>query len=108
MDGVKKVAVDAIRAAGRVFEVAGRGLESNTFVEKIQPSLRSVSLQGSTPSTGKFVAPTASVIGKVKIGKSSSVWYGAVVRGKLVLLYMCLRYKCLNVTTNQFPCLFRR
>ncbi|KDD72217.1 hypothetical protein H632_c3683p0, partial [Helicosporidium sp. ATCC 50920] len=28
-----------------------------------------------------FVAPSASVIGDVKIGSSSSVWYGAVVRG---------------------------
>ena len=82
MDGLKKAAVDAIRVAGRVFEVAGRGLESNTFVETIQPSLRSVPLQGATPSVGGFVAPTASVIGKVKIGDSSSVWYGAVVRGK--------------------------
>jgi gamma-carbonic anhydrase len=28
-----------------------------------------------------FVASSASVIGKVRIGKGSSVWYGAVVRG---------------------------
>ena len=30
---------------------------------------------------GVFVAPSASVIGRVQIGQSSSVWYGAVVRG---------------------------
>ena len=28
-----------------------------------------------------FVAPTASVVGDVTIGKGSSVWFGAVVRG---------------------------
>ena len=28
-----------------------------------------------------FVAPNATVIGDVKIGKSSSIWYGAVLRG---------------------------
>ncbi len=30
-----------------------------------------------------FVAPNASVIGRVSIGPKSSVWYGAVVRGDL-------------------------
>ena len=29
-----------------------------------------------------FVAPNASVIGDVSIGQSSSVWYGAVLRGE--------------------------
>ena len=30
-----------------------------------------------------FVAPNATVVGKVDINQSSSVWYGAVVRGDL-------------------------
>lgn len=30
---------------------------------------------------GSFVAPSAAVLGKVKLGQHSSVWYGAVVRG---------------------------
>ena len=30
-----------------------------------------------------FVAPNASVIGDVKIGQGSSIWYGAVLRGKI-------------------------
>ena len=30
-----------------------------------------------------FVAPSATVLGDVKIGKGSSVWYGAVLRGAL-------------------------
>lgn len=29
-----------------------------------------------------FVAPSATVIGDVQIGKGSSVWYGSVLRGK--------------------------
>lgn len=30
-----------------------------------------------------FVAPNATVIGRVSLGKDSSIWYGAVVRGDL-------------------------
>ena len=32
-------------------------------------------------SSDTFVAPTATVIGDVKIGGKSSIWYGAVVKG---------------------------
>ena len=37
----------------------------------------------SRPSLGQggFVAPSASLIGNVTLGKGSSVWYGAVLRG---------------------------
>ena len=35
---------------------------------------------------GTFVAPSASVIGSVTIGKNSAVWYGAVLRGASVCL----------------------
>ena len=81
---VKKIAVDAIRAAGHTLEVAGRAFEKNAFVETIQPSMRSVALGGAAPATSGFVASTATVIGKVKMGNNSSVWYGAVVRGEFV------------------------
>ena len=39
--------------------------------------------QGKRPvlGPGAFVAPNASVVGDVKLGKGSSVWYGAVLRG---------------------------
>lgn len=38
---------------------------------------------GKAPSLAEnvFVAPNASVIGDVKLGKGSSVWYGTVIRG---------------------------
>lgn len=31
---------------------------------------------------GAFIASSATVVGKVKIAKGASVWYGAVLRGK--------------------------
>lgn len=38
---------------------------------------------GKRPALGTnvFVAPNSSVVGDVKLGSGSSVWYGAVVRG---------------------------
>ena len=42
-----------------------------------------ISCGGETPQNNGalFVAPSASVIGKVRLEKDSSVWYGAVLRG---------------------------
>jgi carbonic anhydrase/acetyltransferase-like protein (isoleucine patch superfamily) len=41
------------------------------------------SFDGIVPKLGRdvFLAPTASVIGKVTLGDRASVWYGAVLRG---------------------------
>lgn len=48
----------------------------------VQPSTHAVKLGTYTPAlNNSFVAASASVLGKVKLGKGSSVWYGAVVRG---------------------------
>jgi len=48
----------------------------------VQPSTAAVKLGSHSPVlNNSFVASSATVIGKVKIGKGSSVWYGAVVRG---------------------------
>ncbi len=40
-------------------------------------------LRGNTPQIGEktFLAETAVIIGDVKIGRDSSIWYGAVLRG---------------------------
>ncbi len=40
---------------------------------------------GKSPTLGAnaFVAPSASVVGDVRIGRESSVWYGAVLRGDI-------------------------
>jgi len=32
-----------------------------------------------------FVAPSASIIGDVQVGRASSIWYGCVLRGKILL-----------------------
>jgi len=37
-----------------------------------------------------FVAPSASVIGDVHIGRGSSIWYGCVLRGELATKPQCL------------------
>jgi hypothetical protein len=48
----------------------------------VQPSLRAVKLGGKLPViNGAFVAPTATILGKVHVGSSSSIWYSAVIRG---------------------------
>lgn len=41
--------------------------------------------QGISPKTEEalFVAPNATIIGKVTLSKNASVWYGAVIRGDL-------------------------
>ena len=43
-----------------------------------------MNLIGKAPSVAQnaFVAPSASVIGDVKVGANSSIWYGCVLRGK--------------------------
>ena len=42
-----------------------------------------VTFEGHTPELSPecFVAENAAVVGKVAIGKNSSVWFGAVIRG---------------------------
>ena len=37
--------------------------------------------------SGVFVAPSAAVIGSVKLGDRASVWYGTVLRGALSLIW---------------------
>ncbi len=55
---------------------------STANIRAVQPCLKSVKYANVTPSVkAAFVAPCATVVGKVNIGASSSVWYGAVVRG---------------------------
>ena len=39
-----------------------------------------------TLGTGVFIAPSATVIGDVRLGAGASVWYGAVLRGDIIFL----------------------
>ncbi len=57
---------------------------------------------------GVFLAPDAVVIGDVRIGPGSSVWYGAVVRGDVHSIQIGERTNIqdlavLHVTTGLFP-----
>lgn len=72
----------AIRSSGQALDAIGRTLEVNPVIEHLQPCTKIVSFNGTTPTIkGSFIAPTASVIGKVDIGSNSTVWYGAIIRG---------------------------
>lgn len=53
----------------------------------VTPSTKVVKHAGKAPAihASAFVAPTANVIGQVAIGKGSSVWYGATLRGTFAL-----------------------
>ncbi|CEG37979.1 gamma carbonic dehydratase [Plasmopara halstedii] len=74
----------AIRSLGQTIDRVGVSLEGKfTYTEHLNPSTRAVKNLGRSPEfeDGVFVAPNASVIGDVKVGKGSSIWYNATVRG---------------------------
>lgn len=74
--------VKGIRSFGQSLDVLGRSFEVNAYVERLQPSVKVLNFKGKSPILNcSFVAPTASIIGDIKIGNSSSVWYGAIIRG---------------------------
>lgn len=82
MSAIQSVLSKAIRVSGQALDAIGQRFEVNPYIEKLQPSLRSVKLGGSSPVISQtFVASSATIVGKVKIDKNSSVWYGAIVRG---------------------------
>ena len=49
-----------------------------------------LSFQNTAPSIseGVFVAPSADIIGDVSIGKNSSIWFGAVIRGDVNFIHI--------------------
>lgn len=72
------------RKLGSTLDAVGASLEVSKYCERLVPSTRFVAVDELEPQLDAetlFVAPSASVIGDVKVGKNSSVWYGAVVRG---------------------------
>jgi carbonic anhydrase/acetyltransferase-like protein (isoleucine patch superfamily) len=72
-----------MKVVGRAIDNLGASLEAVQIVEKTVPSTALMTYLGKTPVLAPcaFVAPTASVIGDVTLGKGSSVWYGAKIRG---------------------------
>lgn len=72
-----------MRKMGSALDTMGKSIEITKYTEKLVPSTRFVAVDGVAPKVSEmsFVAPSASVVGDVTIGKQSSVWYSAVLRG---------------------------
>lgn len=73
-----------LRSVGRAIDDIGVGMQGKFgYVEQLTPSLAAVGMKDAKPTLGKevFIAPNATVVGDVKIGQKSSIWYGAVLRG---------------------------
>ncbi|KAK9829503.1 hypothetical protein WJX72_006243 [[Myrmecia] bisecta] len=73
-----------LRQTGKAFENVGCGVQGKYAYREALPKHRTLQPFGSKrPSLGQdtFVAPNASLIGDVSVGRNSSVWYGAVLRG---------------------------
>ena len=74
----------AFRNAGKRIYQWGNALEGESLSEdRLTPSLRRLTHQGQEPDldSASFVAPNATVLGDVKVGENSSLWYGSTVLG---------------------------
>ncbi|KAF0974500.1 hypothetical protein FDP41_006532 [Naegleria fowleri] len=90
---MKSVSRHSIRyLVGSIFREAGEAMDrmgcflqgSMAYKEELNRTRRVMGFLGNNPtiqSTDVFIAPNASVIGKVTIGPKSSIWYNTVVRG---------------------------
>ncbi|KAL7550624.1 hypothetical protein ACHAWF_013845 [Thalassiosira exigua] len=77
-------ASNTARKLGQALDNMGKSMEVVKYRDRLVPSTRFVAVDGVSPTVSPltaFVAPSASVIGDVTLGKDSSVWYGATVRG---------------------------
>ena len=69
------------------------------------------SLEGAAPELGNnvWIAPSASVVGKVVLEESSSVWFGAVLRGDTEMIWVGagsnVQDNCVLHTDAGFPLL---
>lgn len=80
----------AVRAVGQVLRRVSRALDAvglalqtpHGHVEKLVPSTRVVAVGGKKFEYGNqaFVASSASVVGEVKFGEATSLWYGATIK----------------------------
>ncbi|KAF1778651.1 Trimeric LpxA-like [Phytophthora cactorum] len=80
-----KQAGKAIRSLGQTIDRVGVSLEGKlTYTEHCNESLDACREEPGTLAQvrgGRVCGPNASVIGDVKVGKGSSIWYNATVRG---------------------------
>ncbi|GFZ18695.1 gamma carbonic anhydrase 2 [Actinidia rufa] len=89
-----------IRETGQAMDRLGCRLQGNYyFQEQLSRHRTLMNLFDKAPVVDKdaFVAPSASIIGDVQVGRGSSIWYGCVLRGKLGISSppeCCLETQC--------------
>jgi len=75
---VAVAASGAARRMGAMLDGLGANIEVAKYTERLVPSTRFIAVDGIAPAVGgsnNFVAPSASVIGKVSIGDHSRFVY---------------------------------
>jgi len=78
------LAGNALRETGQALDRVGCQLQGNfAYKEQLSRHRRIMPLFDKRPAIapGAWIAPNASVIGRVELGEKSSIWYGAVLRG---------------------------
>eukprot|EP01095_Lingulamoeba_sp_RSL-Kostka_P007729 TRINITY_DN249_c0_g2_i1.p1 TRINITY_DN249_c0_g2~~TRINITY_DN249_c0_g2_i1.p1 ORF type:complete len:258 (-),score=112.92 TRINITY_DN249_c0_g2_i1:109-882(-) len=73
-----------VREFGQMVDMLGCTIQGNyAFKEQLNLHRRVMHFDKNIPKLGDdiFIAPNASVIGKVQLDKSATVWYGSVLRG---------------------------
>mmetsp|Transcript_7070 Transcript_7070/g.7938 ORF Transcript_7070/g.7938 Transcript_7070/m.7938 type:complete len:243 (+) Transcript_7070:46-774(+) len=74
----------AVRESGQALDRVGCRIQGNyAYKEQLSRHRRLAPLMGARPAVSKdvFVAPNASVVGRVQLGPQATVWYGSVLRG---------------------------
>ena len=74
----------AFREAGEVLEKLGCSIQGDFgYTAQLNRHRRVMNFKGNKPnvSNSSFIAPSSAVIGNVVLGKESSIWYNAVIRG---------------------------
>ncbi|KAK8813146.1 hypothetical protein WA158_002738 [Blastocystis sp. Blastoise] len=75
---------DALRETGQALERGGMRVNNDMkFMDTVSRHRPVMKIGTKRPSLNKtcFVAPSAAVVGDVKLAEGTSVWYGSVIRG---------------------------
>ncbi|KAB5556851.1 hypothetical protein DKX38_007760 [Salix brachista] len=72
-----------IRETGQALDRLGCRLQGNYYFQEQREHRTLMNVFDKAPAVDKdaFVAPSASIIGNVHVGRGSSIWYGCVLRG---------------------------
>ena len=84
MNTIARQLGQSLRHAGKALDKFGVSLQGEyAYVEKLVPSTRFVEAAGKAPvaAASSFVSSSSSLVGDVKVGEESAVWYGSVVKG---------------------------